>query len=65
MLLKHFYLNPIVAFGRDFEEGDLNDLDEFGSLIHASLADLFPIDKKPDALIVYIKDPPYKSSINS
>jgi hypothetical protein len=26
----------IVAFGRAFVEGDLNDLDRFDSLIHAS-----------------------------
>jgi hypothetical protein len=45
-------------------EGDLNDLDEFDSLIHASLGYLFPIDKKPDAPIVYIKDPAYKFSVN-
>jgi hypothetical protein len=36
-------------------EGDLNDFDEFDSHIHASLGDLFPLVKKPDAPIVYIK----------
>jgi hypothetical protein len=34
----------IVAFGRAFVEEDLDDLDGFHSLRHASLGDLFSID---------------------
>jgi hypothetical protein len=45
-------------------EGSLSYLDEFDSLIHAALGDLFPIVKKPNAPIVYIKDPAYNFSVN-
>jgi hypothetical protein len=55
----------IIAFGRAFVEGSLSGLDEFDSLIHASIGDLFPLIKKPDAPIVYIKDPAYKFYVNT
>jgi hypothetical protein len=35
---------------------DLDDLDNFGAIMHTSLGDLFPIASKTDEPIVYIKD---------
>jgi hypothetical protein len=45
-------------------EGSSSDLDEFDSLIHVALGDLYCIVKKSDAPIVYIEDPAYKFSDN-
>jgi hypothetical protein len=57
-------LDCIAAFGRAFVEADLDNLDRFDSLIHASLGDLFPIISKTDEPIVCIKDPAYEFSVN-
>jgi hypothetical protein len=64
-VIKALSRESIAAFSRAFVEGDLNDFDEFDSLIHASLGDLFPLVKKPDAPIIYIKDHAYKFSVNT
>jgi hypothetical protein len=63
--IKALSRESIAAFSRAFVEGDLNDFDEFDSLIHTSIGDLFPLVKKPDAPIVYKKDPAYKFSVNT
>jgi hypothetical protein len=44
---KSLSSDSIAAYGRAFVEVDLDDLDRFDSLIHASLGYLFPIGKNP------------------
>jgi hypothetical protein len=62
--IKALSPESIAAFSRAFVEGSMSDLDEFDYLINSALGDLYPIVKKSDALIVYIKDPAYKFSVN-
>jgi hypothetical protein len=54
----------IPAFGRALVDADLDDLDRFDALIHASLGDLFPTISKTDKPIFYIKDFAYEFSVN-
>jgi hypothetical protein len=42
---------------------DLDDLDKFDANMHTSLWDLFPIARKTDEQIVYIKDGAYEFSV--
>jgi hypothetical protein len=54
----------IAAFGRSLVDADLDDLDRFDALIHASLGDLFPTISKTDKPIFHIKDFAYEFFVN-
>jgi hypothetical protein len=56
--------HDIVAFGRAFVDADLDDLDIFDALRHASLGDLFPTISKTNEPIIYIKYSAYEFFVN-